>query len=184
MKQLGISLLWIFAGNISSQQQIPLLLQLLLADTRLSVNGQDLEGWTALMWASEYKYQEVIGTDQIKYTTNQNRLFRSREWYFLIRSVPGNKTRKTRVILVLGNSRFQLHLGNLHQVVRRLLARGANPHLRDKEQNTALHWAAFSGSADTISQLLHAKCEIDALNERGEWENNDLGLPNWKLKFP
>ena len=54
------------------------------------------------------------------------------------------------------------------EVVRRLLARGANPHLRDKEQNTALHWAAFSGSADTISQLLHAKCEIDALNERGE----------------
>ena len=54
-----------------------------------------------------------------------------------------------------------------HEVVRRLLARGANPHLRDKEQNTALHWAAFSGTADTISQLLHAKCEIDALNERG-----------------
>ena len=34
--------------------------QLILNDGRAKVNTQDTDGWTALMWACEYRYQEVV----------------------------------------------------------------------------------------------------------------------------
>ncbi|XP_063687914.1 histone-lysine N-methyltransferase EHMT2-like isoform X2 [Bolinopsis microptera] len=53
-------------------------------------------------------------------------------------------------------------------VVKSLLEKGADPHLRDREQNIALHWAAFSGHADIVQLLLSVRSDIDAINERGD----------------
>ena len=37
-----------------------------------------------------------------------------------------------------------------------------------QEENTALHWAAFSGSANVSEILLGAGCELDSLNMHGD----------------
>ena len=33
---------------------------MLLTDNRIKVNTQDMDGWTALMWACEYKFVDVV----------------------------------------------------------------------------------------------------------------------------
>ena len=37
-----------------------------------------------------------------------------------------------------------------------------------QEENTALHWAAFSGSVNVSEVLLNAGCELDSLNMHGD----------------
>ena len=43
-----------------------------------------------------------------------------------------------------------------------------NPHTIDNEENTALHWSAFSGSQDIAALLLDAGCDIEATNDKGD----------------
>ena len=38
----------------------------------------------------------------------------------------------------------------------------------DNEENTALHWSAFSGSQDIAALLLDAGCDIEATNDKGD----------------
>jgi len=45
-------------------------------------------------------------------------------------------------------------------IVRMLLARGANPVARDPEGMTALHWAAFRGCPDVMPALLEAAPQL------------------------
>ncbi|XP_068167208.1 histone-lysine N-methyltransferase EHMT1a isoform X2 [Antennarius striatus] len=54
------------------------------------------------------------------------------------------------------------------EVVRLLLARGADVNLRDKEENVCLHWAALSGCDDIAQALLEANCDLNAVNIHGD----------------
>ena len=38
----------------------------------------------------------------------------------------------------------------------------------DNEENTALHWSAFSGSQDIAALLLDAGCDVEAANDKGD----------------
>lgn len=51
---------------------------------------------------------------------------------------------------------------------RYLLSKGADPLVRDSEQNIALHWAAFSGSVDISEALLHYHSDINCTNVHGD----------------
>ena len=53
-------------------------------------------------------------------------------------------------------------------LVRALIAAGADASVRDKEGNTPLHWAARSGDVGTAELLLLRNCPKDAENNRGE----------------
>ncbi|KAF0297324.1 Histone-lysine N-methyltransferase EHMT2 [Amphibalanus amphitrite] len=53
-------------------------------------------------------------------------------------------------------------------VVKYLLERGANPQLCDEEQNTGLHWAAFSGSMEIAELFLAAGCHVNSPNVHGD----------------
>ncbi|GLV41275.1 G9a [Carabus blaptoides fortunei] len=53
-------------------------------------------------------------------------------------------------------------------VTRYLLQNGADPLLRDVEQNVALHWGAFSGSSQITEMLLNHGCEVNAVNAHGD----------------
>lgn len=53
-------------------------------------------------------------------------------------------------------------------LVSLLLARGADPSLRDTGGLTPLHWAAAFGLTDPATQLLNAKAEVDATTNSGE----------------
>ncbi|WAR31657.1 EHMT1-like protein [Mya arenaria] len=54
------------------------------------------------------------------------------------------------------------------EAVKLLLKRKADPNLRDTEENTTMHWAAFSGSVSIAEQLLSAGCDLDSLNMHGD----------------
>lgn len=49
-----------------------------------------------------------------------------------------------------------------------LIKNGADPNLRDVEQNIALHWAAFSDSARITELLLNHGSDVNAVNAHGE----------------
>lgn len=53
-------------------------------------------------------------------------------------------------------------------VVKYLLRNGADPLLRDVEQNIALHWATFSGSSQITEMLLNSGCDVAAVNAHGD----------------
>ena len=53
-------------------------------------------------------------------------------------------------------------------LVRALIAAGADPSARDKEGNTPLHWAARAGDVGTAELLLLRGCPGDSENDRGE----------------
>ncbi|XP_034027154.1 histone-lysine N-methyltransferase EHMT1-like [Thalassophryne amazonica] len=54
------------------------------------------------------------------------------------------------------------------ELVRLLLARGADVNMRDKEENVCLHWAALAGCADIAQVLLDARCDLSAVNIHGD----------------
>ncbi|MGH0173845.1 UNVERIFIED_CONTAM: hypothetical protein FKN15_066475 [Acipenser sinensis] len=53
-------------------------------------------------------------------------------------------------------------------IIRALLARGANVSVQDKEMNVVLHWASFAGCADIAEVLLNAQCDLHAVNMHGD----------------
>uniref|UniRef100_T1JED5 Histone-lysine N-methyltransferase n=1 Tax=Strigamia maritima TaxID=126957 RepID=T1JED5_STRMM len=78
---------------------------------KLNINLLDDGGWTALVWAAEFRHKDI--------------------------------------------ARF-------------LLDCGADPNVRDNEQNIALHWAAFSGSSEICELFLNRECDISSVNEHGD----------------
>lgn len=40
--------------------------------------------------------------------------------------------------------------------------------MRDNEENTALHWAAYSGSEEISERLLNYGCNVNCLNIHGD----------------
>ncbi|UYV82179.1 EHMT1 [Cordylochernes scorpioides] len=53
-------------------------------------------------------------------------------------------------------------------VIRLLLSRGADPTIRDNEENTALHWSSYSGSLEISHILLDCGCDLSAVNVHGD----------------
>lgn len=53
-------------------------------------------------------------------------------------------------------------------VARFLVLKEADPMLQDVEQNIALHWAAFSGSAEITEILLNYGSDVNAVNIHGD----------------
>jgi ankyrin repeat protein len=51
--------------------------------------------------------------------------------------------------------------------IQNLLDRGANPNLRDDEQDTALHLAAQRGDIDIVRMLLAKEADVNAKNKLG-----------------
>lgn len=54
------------------------------------------------------------------------------------------------------------------EVARYLLDKKCDPLIRDAEQNIALHWSAFSGSAEITEMLLNEGCDVNAVNVHGD----------------
>lgn len=48
------------------------------------------------------------------------------------------------------------------------MSKGADPLIRDAEQNIALHWAAFGGSIDIVELYLNDGSDINAVNVHGD----------------
>lgn len=62
---------------------------------------------------------------------------------------------------------------------RFLLSKGADPLVRDSEQNVALHWSAYSGSVDISEALLHFNADINCTNVHGDtplWGNEKFQM--------
>ncbi|XP_059482836.1 histone-lysine N-methyltransferase EHMT2 isoform X2 [Neocloeon triangulifer] len=53
-------------------------------------------------------------------------------------------------------------------IVKYLVTKKADPLIRDTEQNIALHWSTFSGSADICELLLNSGCNVNAANAQGD----------------
>ena len=51
---------------------------------------------------------------------------------------------------------------------RYLLNQGADPTIQDIEQNTALHWAAYSGKRDIARMFLDYGCNVNLPNIHGD----------------
>ncbi|KAG9261933.1 histone-lysine N-methyltransferase EHMT1-like [Astyanax mexicanus] len=58
---------------------------------------------------------------------------------------------------------------NMHkEQVKLLIAKGADIHMRDKEENICLHWAAFAGCDDIAQLLLENRSDLHAVNIHGD----------------
>jgi ankyrin repeat protein len=57
--------------------------------------------------------------------------------------------------------------GGMPECVAWALSRGGDASARDKDGNTALHFAAVSGSRKAVEMLVAAGARIDALNQKG-----------------
>uniref|UniRef100_A0AAR2IVC6 Euchromatic histone-lysine N-methyltransferase 1b n=1 Tax=Pygocentrus nattereri TaxID=42514 RepID=A0AAR2IVC6_PYGNA len=58
---------------------------------------------------------------------------------------------------------------NMHkEQVKLLIAKGADIHMRDKEENICLHWAAFAGCDDIAQLLLDNRSDLHAVNIHGD----------------
>ncbi|KAI4899738.1 hypothetical protein NFI96_016543, partial [Prochilodus magdalenae] len=58
---------------------------------------------------------------------------------------------------------------NMHkEQVRLLIGKGADVHMRDKEENICLHWAAFAGCDDIAQLLLEKGSDLHAVNIHGD----------------
>ena len=53
-------------------------------------------------------------------------------------------------------------------VIKYIMAVGGDPNIRDKEGNTALHWACYSGCLDVTHAFLNAGCDVESANEHGD----------------
>jgi hypothetical protein len=71
----------------------------------------------------------------------------------------------TAAALCLGNPTMTAAAGEL---LRQLLAAGADVSSGDSNGNTALHWAARAGDKDAVSQLLNRNAVLDLKNASGE----------------
>ncbi|XP_072520812.1 histone-lysine N-methyltransferase EHMT1a [Salminus brasiliensis] len=58
---------------------------------------------------------------------------------------------------------------NMHkEQVKLLIGKGADVHMRDKEENICLHWAAFAGCDDIAQLLLENRSDLHAVNIHGD----------------
>ncbi|XP_062873911.1 histone-lysine N-methyltransferase EHMT1a isoform X2 [Trichomycterus rosablanca] len=58
---------------------------------------------------------------------------------------------------------------NMHiEQVKLLIAKGADIHMRDKEENICLHWAAFAGCDNIAQLLLENRSDLHAVNVHGD----------------
>jgi ankyrin repeat protein len=90
------------------------------------------------------------------------------------------------LINALGGRGFQkataLHLATLrnqHEVIRLLIARGADLNCRDFPDNaTPLHFAALHGDLDTIRLLVEAGADVE-----GKGDDHEVGVLGWATCF-
>ena len=54
------------------------------------------------------------------------------------------------------------------EVIKYIMEVGGDPNIRDKEGNTGLHWACYSGAIDVAVDFLNAGCDIEVANEHGD----------------
>ena len=54
------------------------------------------------------------------------------------------------------------------EAVSKFLSKGIDPNLRDKDGNTALHYASLNDSKDIVQLLLDRGADIEAKNKKGE----------------
>jgi ankyrin repeat protein len=64
--------------------------------------------------------------------------------------------------------------GNLAVVRELLLAEPDLVHVRDGDQSTPLHWAAWKGHPEIIDMLIDSGADIGAHNENGHWGTTPL----------
>lgn len=145
---------------------------------------QDDGGWTAIIWATEYKH-----VDQVKLLLSKGADISIRDKVSpaginppafqdfpvavrggrkyvntLCTSVPVKylKSRKSRKVL-----KWKMETALVENPLR---CRNQSVCVWSlaQEENICLHWAAFSGSADIAELLLNARCDLQAANIHGD----------------
>ncbi|KAI1780339.1 ankyrin repeat-containing domain protein [Hypoxylon cercidicola] len=120
--------------------------KLLLSDERVDVARQCQRGWTALHWAA----------------CSGNRAVAARAIQRNIDSSKGPAGLPPDSFSMNGGE-SQRH----EQVINLLLDSGANPNAQNKDQQTALHWAAASGNARIVRMLLEHGADMGVRDVHG-----------------
>ncbi|KAI1735936.1 hypothetical protein F4680DRAFT_433578 [Xylaria scruposa] len=128
----------------SSQGHISIVKKL-LAGNRIDVGCQSLDGWTPLHWAACSGKKAVV-----MYGANSGQ-------------GAGNPPAVPREVLSLSGGESSGH----EEVTEFLLKSGADPNLRNTENQTALHWAAVSGNARIVSLILSYGAELTTQDIHG-----------------
>lgn len=120
--------------------------KLLLSDKRVDVGCHSRNGWTALHWAACSGNRAVVVHGVEKSVHDAGSLPESPHEAF---SISGGETK------------------GHEEVVRLLLDSGGNPSARNKQHQTALHWAAASGNAKIVRLLLDRGADLNARDVHG-----------------
>ena len=108
-----------------------------------SINAVDSDGWTALMYASEYGNLDMV-----------NRLLAANAKVNMV-----NKGGGTALMIASNNGK--------NDIVKLLIAKGANVNAIDINGTTALMYAAMNGDTDIVKNLLAAGANINTQDTYG-----------------
>ncbi|XP_069370216.1 histone-lysine N-methyltransferase EHMT1 isoform X3 [Paralichthys olivaceus] len=114
----------------------------LLSTGLININCQDDGGWTAMIWATEYKH-----VDQVKLLLSKGADISVRD--------------KVSCGVCPPCVRHDLQK-NILQLLVYIISSSV------QEENICLHWAAFSGSVEIAELLLNAHCDLQAVNIHGD----------------
>ncbi|XP_075935606.1 histone-lysine N-methyltransferase EHMT1 isoform X3 [Anarhichas minor] len=119
----------------------------LLSTGLININCQDDGGWTAMIWATEYKH-----VDQVN-------LLLCKGADISIRDKVGSGSCVCACACACACA--------LHTRIQYCVTAGLCRFVV-QEENICLHWAAFSGSVEIAELLLNARCDLQAVNIHGD----------------
>ncbi|XP_049593125.1 histone-lysine N-methyltransferase EHMT1 isoform X2 [Syngnathus scovelli] len=165
------------------------IVEYLLCTGYVNINCQDDGGWTAMIWATEYKHVNQVklllskGAD-ISIRDKVALMVYSDYTIFLPFVTAMLSDYKINIVLCLGAA--SCHITSLSgrreaAVMRRYVHMQKRPEKKrgcetmdlfldcgEREENICLHWAAFSGSVEIATLLLDAHCDLQAVNIHGD----------------
>lgn len=125
-------------GDLEGVQEV-------VSNNQGSINAATDQGWSALHFAARYGHGEVAD-----YLLEKGTQVNARS----------EKDGKTPLWLAAK--------GGNTGIIRKLLEKGASPHIADQEGRTPLHMAAANGDEESVRLLLEKGAPINARDDKGE----------------
>jgi ankyrin repeat protein len=161
--------------NASKEGDLPKV-KYYLSQKNINVNETDNDGYTALMYAAENGYLDVV-KELITHKADIN--IANDGWTALIAAVFKGHLNIVKELIAhkadLNKSDstgstpliFAAHIGHL-DIVKKLIAHKAEINKVSNNAYTALMWAAIGGNLDVLKELIAHKAEINKAHKGGE----------------